>query len=61
MKFTNSELKLIYTVMNEWYAKRIKFDYENGISIEADKYIELSNEIVKKVNNKLIKRIYKKN
>ncbi len=60
MEFTNSELNLICTAMSAWNAKRIKLDCEKGISTETDKYIKMSNEIVKKVYDELTNRMHKK-
>lgn len=57
MKFTNEELNLICTVMSAWNAKRIKLDCEEGISIETDEYLKISNKIAKKVFDELTNRI----
>ena len=57
MKFTNEELNLICTALSAWNAKRIKFDSEEGIPVDADEYIKISNKIAKKVFDELTNRI----
>ena len=61
MEFTNDELNLICTAMSAWNGKRIKFDCEEGIPVEADKYIKMSNTIAKKIFDELTDRIREEN
>lgn len=60
MEFTIDELCMIITVINVYYAKRIKINAEMGISSNDDKYIKVMNEISKKAYDELTKRKHEK-